>query len=486
VPAFVAVDLGATSGRVVVVHVDADRIVLDTVRRFETRTIERSDGDLTWDVGSILAEVRGGLIDAVQRAPVESVAIDSWAVDYGYLDAAGARVGAVHAYRSARTHGVMDDVVARIGRDTIYGITGAQFLPFNTLYQLVADRDLAETHSAARMLMLPDLVNHELCGSTTNDVTNASTTQLLDVRTRTWSRELADALDIRRDVLPELHEPGAPLGRITGVHPDVDGLDMVAAASHDTASAVAGTPLERDGDIYISCGTWALVGCERSTPVTSDAALAANVTNELGVEGTVRLLKNVTGLWLLEECRRTWAASGHAWSAAELVAAAADVAGGRSVVDPDDPRFATPGDMPTRLANACASSGQPVPQTPAETTRLILDSIALAWRGTVATIERVNGVTAGTIHLVGGGSQIPLLAELCASACERRVVAGPAEATVVGNAIVQAVTAGVLDDVAHGRRLAARSLSARELSPGPTLDWPALEARAQSSSATGD
>jgi rhamnulokinase len=478
VPTFVAVDLGATSGRVVNVRVDEATIALEVVRRFPMTTIAGPGGALAWDFAAVLAEVRAGLVEAVRRGPVDSMAVDAWGVDYGLLDAAGNRLGPVHAYRSSRTDGVMEAVTARVGRDRIYGITGVQFLPLNTAYQLVAARDTPEYADAARLLMIPDLVNHELCGSATNDVTDASTTQLLDASTRTWSDELVEALELRRDLLPELHEPGTALGVVSGVDRTVDGLPVVAAASHDTASAVAGTPLRADGaDVYISCGTWALVGCERSAPVATAEALAANVTNELGVEGSIRLLKNVTGLWLLEECRRWWEAHGDPSSAADLVAAAEHVPGGRSVVDPDDPRFAPPGDLPVRIAAACADSRQPVPASPAETTRVILDSLALAWRRTVATIERVSGQAAERIHLVGGGSAIPLLRRLCASACERPVVAGPAEATVVGNAIVQATATGALAAVAHGRRLVERALAVDQVTPEPTLDWNALAAR---------
>ncbi len=466
-PTFVAVDLGATSGRVVAVDVDGEGVALDVVHRFPNGPVAAPDGGLHWDVDTLVSEVRRGLRTTVDRRTVASVAVDAWGVDYGLLDAAGDRVGPVHSYRSPRTAGVMDGVIAAVGRPRTYAITGTQFLPFNTLYQLVAARGTADYEAAARLLMIPDVVNHALCGSVTNDVTDASTTQLLDVRTRTWSDELVAAVGLRRDLFPELHEPGTELGTVGGVR-------VVAAASHDTASAVAGTPLSPDGtDIYISCGTWALVGCERPAPVTTEAALAANVTNELGVGGTVRLLKNVTGLWLLEECRRQWPAA----SAPELVAAAATVPGGRSVVDPDDERFAVPGDMPARIAAACAASGQPVPSTPAELTRVILDSLALSWRGAVAAIEEVAGIRAGRIHLVGGGAAIPLLRELCASACGRPVVAGPVEATVVGNAVVQAVAAGVLGDVAHGRRLVERALPLVSVNPAPTLDWDALAGR---------
>ena len=280
------------------------------------------------------------------------------------------------------------------------------------------------------------------------------------------------------DLLPALHTPGTELGTVTGIGAAVDGLRVVAAASHDTASAVAGTPLRADRPgIYISCGTWALVGCELPGPVTTAEALAANVTNELGVDGTVRLLKNVTGLWLLEECRRWWAAQGDAPSAAELVAAAEAVPGGRSIIDPDDPAFAPPGDMPARIAHRCLVTGQPVPASPAELTRTILDSLAARWRTTVATIERLSGVEATTIHLIGGGSAIPLLRRLCASACERPVLAGPAEATVVGNAVVQAVAAGVLEGVAQGRELVERTLGIAQIMPERTLDWDQLVGR---------
>jgi rhamnulokinase len=478
VPTFVAVDLGATSGRVVNVQVEDGAIALDAVRRFPTTTIAGPGGALAWDFSAVLAEVRAGLVEAARRGPVESVAVDAWGVDYGLLDASGNRVGPIHAYRSSRTDGVMEAVTARVGRERIYGVTGVQFLPLNTVYQLVAARDTPEYAAASVLLMIPDLVNHDLCGSTTNDVTDASTTQLLDVSTRNWSDELVELLDLRRDVLPDLHEPGTPLGAVAGVDRRVDGLPVVAAASHDTASAVAGTPLREGGsDVYISCGTWALVGCERSAPVTTAEALAANVTNELGVDGSIRLLKNVTGLWLLEECRRWWEAHGDTSRAGELVAAAEHVPAGRSVVDPDDPRFGPPGDLPARIAAVCAESGQPVPASPAETTRVILDSLALAWRRTVATIERVSGRSAERIHLVGGGSAIPLLRRLCASACERPVLAGPAEATVVGNVIVQATATGVLADVAAGRRLVERMLAVDQVTPEPTLAWDALAGR---------
>jgi rhamnulokinase len=478
VPVYAAIDLGATSGRVVNVRVDRDGIELDLVRRFPTTAVAGPDRDLTWDIDGLLSEVRSGLVDACRRAPVTSVAVDGWGVDYGLLDAAGALVGDVHAYRSGRTDGVMAEVTARLGQPWLYGITGIQFLPFNTLYQLVAARDTADYRTAARLLMVPDLVNHVLCGSTTNDVTNASTTQLLDAATRTWSPEIVRAAGLRPDLMPELHEPGAVLGRVRGLDPIVDGLPVVAAASHDTASAVAGTPLPAEGGgAYISCGTWSLVGREVATAVTTTTALGANVTNELGVGGSIRLLKNVTGLWLLEECRRAWAAGGRSTTSADLFAGAAATPGGRSVIDPDDPHFASPGDMPARIAARCRASGQPVPASPEEIVRVIVDSLATAWRLTLGTIERISGTPTTSLHLVGGGSAVPLLLQLCASACERPVVAGPVEATVIGNALVQAVTDGVLDDVAEGRALVERTVGVERVTPAPALAWDEMASR---------
>ncbi len=432
-PTFAAIDLGATSGRVVNVTIDAGTIALDEVHRFPNAPVGEG-AHLAWDFDGLLAEVRAGLAAAAARAPLRSVAVDAWAVDYGLLDAGGRRLGPVNAYRSTRTDSIMERTVARVGDARIYAATGIQFLPFNTAYQLLAHRGAPDYERARLLLMVPDLVNHELCASTTNEVTNASTTQLLDARTHEWDDALVAELGVRYDLLPALHAPGTQLGAVTGVD-GADGLTVVAAASHDTASAVAGTPLRSaQPAIYISCGTWALVGCEVAAPITTVEAMRANVTNELGVGGRTRLLKNVTGLWLLEQCRRVWRDRGQVHDVAALVGGAAAQPGG-VVVDPDDPRFARATAMPDAIAAACAERGQPVPATPPAVTRVILDSLALAWRTTVATIERIAGRRAEVVHLVGGGAANELLGELCASALGRPVLAGPVEATVVGNAL---------------------------------------------------
>jgi rhamnulokinase len=293
---------------------------------------------------------------------------------------------------------------------------------------------------------------------------------------------LCDELGIRQSLLPSLHQPGTTLGTIRGElaadHPTLDGLRVVACASHDTASAIAGTPTERSRpSIYISCGTWALVGCELPAPLTTDEALGANVTNELGVGNTTRFLKNVTGLWLLEECRRWWESTGFRLPIDELITAAAAVPGGQSVIDPDDARLVGPEDMPEKIRAVCHATAQHVPGSPAEVARVIIDSLALSFRRTVRTIESISGRRAEVIHLVGGGSSNALLARLAASACERPVLCGPVEATVVGNALVQAIADGVLDDLDQGRRLVESALAPILVEPGATLAWATLEER---------
>jgi rhamnulokinase len=484
-PTYAAVDLGATSGRVVNVAIDSDSITLDPIHRFKCPTIAGTNGELHWGMARVLSEVEAGLSRAAERAPLRSVAVDSWAVDYGLIDSDGRSVGPVHAYRSHRTDGVMESVVRRLGREHIYAITGVQFLPFNTAYQLVAATSGGELDAASHLLMIPDLINNHLCGSTTNEVTNASTTQLLDARTHRWSTDLCDQLGIRRSLLPSLHDPGTTLGTIRHALasrcPALEGLSVVACASHDTASAIVGTPLDPlRPSIYISCGTWALVGCELGAPLTTEAALLANVTNELGVNNSTRFLKNLTGLWLLEECRRSWESSGVRVPVDELVAGAAAVPGGQAVIDPDDARLNCPDDMPHKIRAVCRATSQHVPNTPAEFARVIVDSLALSFRRTVRTIESITGRHAEVVHLVGGGSSNGLLALLTASACERPVLCGPVEATVVGNALVQAIADGALENLQHGRRLVESALAPVLVRPEPTLAWTTLEDRLHS------
>ena len=383
----------------------------------------------------------------------------------------------MHCYRDSRTDGVLESVTAQVGRERIYSTTGIQFLFFNTIYQLVSAIGTPEYVSAAKFLLLPDLLNNHLVGSSTSEITNASTTQLLDATSRQWDFDLIEELNLRTDIFPELHEAGEVLGKIAG-HGSIDGLPIVAVASHDTASAIAGIPLRIDGkSAYISSGTWSLIGVEVASPITTSLALAENVTNELGYGGTVRLLKNVTGFWLLEECRRNWRLNGREFSPEKLIELANEIEIGKYLIDPDDPRFAAPGEMPQRIASFCKEKNLSVPETPGEYARCIYDSLALAYARTIRKISLVSGNQIETIHVVGGGSANDLLNQLTADATGCEVLAGPVEATVMGNLAVQAIAVGAVSDLVQARELIGRSITLKRFEPVTRIDWESMQNR---------
>ncbi|MEO3821073.1 rhamnulokinase family protein [Plantactinospora sp. B24E8] len=446
--AVAAVDLGAGSGRVMLAEITADGIDLTEVHRFGNDPVRLLD-TLHWDVLRLYAETVAGLRTTLTRRPdLASVGIDSWAVDYGLLDATGALLGNPVHYRDRRTDGVPERVVAALGADRLYTTTGLQLLPFNTLFQLVAATGTPVLDRAERLLLIPDLLSYWLTGVAGTEVTNASTTQLLDVSTRRWSTELINAAGLPERLFGPLRQPGEPAGELlAGVREAVGAtgpLPVTAVGSHDTASAVVAVPAEGDRFAYISCGTWSLVGVELPAPVLSAESRAANFTNEAGVDGTVRYLRNVMGLWLLQESLRVWRSRGYDVELPELLAAAAREPGLGAVVDPDDPVFLPPGDMPARLARACADRGEPVPAGPAAITRCILDSLALAHRSAVRQAARLADRPVDVVHVVGGGARNELLCQLTADACGLPVVAGPVEATALGNALVQGRALGVL------------------------------------------
>lgn len=428
-----AVDLGAASGRVIVGEVGPYSVSIEEAHRFVNRPV-RVGGTLHWDVLNLYQETLDGLRKAKQ---VDGIGIDSWAVDYGLLDAHGGLVANPVHYRDDRTAGARENL-ERLGAQDLYAATGLQFLPFNTIHQLAVETRLG---SARRLLMIPDLVAYWLTGEQGAEVTNASTTQLLDVRTRTWATELIEKIGVDPALFPELREPGSVIGMY-------EGTPVIAVGSHDTASAVVGVPAMNDRFAYISCGTWSLVGVELDRPVLTDASREANFTNELGVDGTVRYLRNVMGLWLLQECVREWGAD-----TTELLRAAAKLSRG-AVIDPDEPVFLPPGDMPARIVEACRRSGQPVPADPPAIVRCIVDSLADAHRRAVEEAQELSGRAVDVVHVVGGGARNSLLCQLTADACGLPVLAGPVEATALGNVLVQARALGAVDgDLAQLRSL---------------------------------
>ncbi len=442
-----AVDLGASSGRVMAADVGPDRIALTEVHRFRNGPV-RLGNTLHWDVLALYRGVLDGLAAAAgQRGRLDAAGIDSWAVDYGLLDATGALLGNPVHYRDARTEGVADAVHARVPAADLYAATGVQVLPFNTVYQLAAAAGTPQLAAARRLLLVPDLLGHWLTGATVAEVTNASTTGLLDPRTRTWSAATMERVGIEPDLFPPLVEAGTRVGELAAHVLAEVGLagpvPLVAVGSHDTASAVAGVPAATDRFAYVATGTWSLVGVELPAPVLTAAGRAANFSNELGVDATVRYLRNVMGLWLLQECLREW---GEPELGPLLEAAAAEPGryGGGPVVDAGDPAFIPPGDMTARIARACRALGQaPPPDRPA-TVRCILDSLALAHRRAVCDAVALSGRDVEVVHVVGGGARNALLCRLTADACGLPVVAGPVEAAAHGNALVQARALGVL------------------------------------------
>lgn len=436
---FAAVDLGASSGRVMVAEVDRDAVRLHDVHRFDNVPVT-IDGTLQWDVRALWAGAVDGL-RMIAPAELDGIGVDSWAIDYALLDADGRLLGNPVHYRDRRTDGIANRVAEVLAPDKLYSRTGVQILPFNTVFQLVSARADAAMAAAASALLIPDLFNYWLCGARRTELTNASTTGLLDVRTRTWCTDVIAALDLRDDLFPELVEPGTPLGTA-----NLDRIDapVYSVGSHDTASAVLGIPARTDRFAYISCGTWSLVGIEVDRPVLTEDARTANFSNELGVDGTVRFLRNVMGLWLLQESIRTWEREGIRVDLDGLLAEAECLVPRQYVIDPDRSEFLPPGDMPQRIRAECRRTGQREPQTPAEITRCILDSLADAYRRTVHDAARLAGVPIEVVHLVGGGANNALLCRLTAEACELPVVAGPVEATAYGNVLVQARAAGVV------------------------------------------
>ncbi|MFF3846826.1 rhamnulokinase family protein [Streptomyces sp. NPDC002328] len=479
VKSYAAVDLGASSGRVMVGRVSPDSLELTEAHRFANRPVRLPEG-LRWDVLSLYAGVLDGLRAAGVRCGgrLDSVGIDSWAVDYGLLDADGALLGNPVHYRDARTEGVAEKVWATVPAAELYAATGLQYAPFNTLYQLAAARGTRQLAYAERLLLVPDLLAYWLTGEQGTELTNASTTQLIDPRTRGWSYGIAERLGIDLELFAPLRQPGDPAGLLRPGVLEETGLTgpvpVTAVGSHDTASAVAAVPATGERFAYICTGTWSLAGLELDAPVLTEESRAANFTNELGLDGTVRYLRNIMGLWLLQECVRAWGDP----DLGVLLREAAGVPALRSVIDAGDAAFLAPGRMPERIAEACRASGQPVPQTPAEITRCILDSLALAHRRAVEDAQRLAGHPVDVVHIVGGGTRNALLCRLTADACGLPVVAGPTEAAALGNVLVQARAHGLVGDRDAMRRLVARTQPLTRYEPqGDAGRWREAQAR---------
>jgi rhamnulokinase len=475
---YLAIDLGAESGRAILGRLDSGRLSIEEVSRFPNQPVQYN-GALHWDAPRLWFEITSALRSLSQHgvSRLDAIGVDTWGVDYALLGENGALIENPFHYRDARTAGVMERVMKTLGRAKIYGITGIQFLPFNTLYQLCAaatetPRTLAQ---AEHLLTMPDLFNFWLSGKIACEYTNASTTQFLDVRTRQWSRELLGAAGVPTHFLSPIIEPGSVIGAVRpeiAAEPPLSKTVVIAPACHDTGSAFAAVK-SGDGVALISSGTWSLLGAEVGKAVVTEDARRLNFTNEGGACGTVRLLKNITGMWLLERCRQVWQTEVAGLSYTDLLAAAGEEKPLRHLLDPDDPAFRLPTNLPEAIAAFCARTGQPTPPTPAACTRAILESLALKYRTVLESLEGLVGTRFQAIRVVGGGSQNDLLNQFTADATGRRVLAGPAEATALGNLAMQMVGTGAVGSLAEAREILAASFTPRIFEPESRHGWEA-------------
>ncbi len=479
---FIGIDLGAESGRVVAGLWDGAAIRLEELHRFPNGPVELA-GTLRWDLPALWAGAEKGLSLAARKfgGSIRSVGVDTWALDYVLLSKSGEMLGLPFNYRDPRTRGMIETACRTVPREEIFAESGLQFMEINSLYQLLAHQARSPEIIEATdcFLMIPDFFNWCLCGAKVVEYTNATSTQLIHPTRRTWSGRLLEKFGLPARIFPEIVPPGTNLGRLrasvaarTGLGP----VEIIAPATHDTGSAVVGVPTVQSGRpdwAYISSGTWSLLGVEVAQPALTEAVLRRNVTNEGGVDGTYRLLKNIMGLWLLQRCRVAFEARGSTHDYAALARLAAAAPALRSLVDPDNSRFLNPPDMPAAIASFCAETGQPLPETEGEFARCVLESLALKHSLVLDGIEELTGIRVGVVHIVGGGSQNSLLNQFTANACGRPVVAGPVEATVLGNLLTQARAFSEIGSLTELRDVVRGSSDLVESTPSHPAIWSA-------------
>jgi len=476
-PLYIAVDLGAGSGRVFLVGVAPGELLLEEARRFHYPP-DRRDGHLRWDLPRIFTEIKAGLYAAGERArrlgrPVVSIGVDSWAVDYGLIDAAGNLIEDPVCYRDERTAGIMEPVFERLPRAEIFARAGIQFLNFNTLFQLFAHAQAGIPAGAAKLLMIPDLINFLLTGRPVVEYTNATTTQMVNAVTPAWDSTIIEQLNLPAHLLPDIVPAGSDLGPLRpelAEELNLKNVRVVAPATHDTGSAVAGAPLE-DGWAYISSGTWSLVGVELNRTLINREVARQNFTNEGGAFGTIRFLKNVMGLWILESCRGEWRERGLAVDYDALLGEVETQRDFPALIYPDDARLFNPPSMTAAIAKQLAETGQTISGEPLALAKAILDSLALRYASVIRAIEALTGKPIKGVQIVGGGSQNNYLNQATANAARLPVLAGPVEATVIGNALIQAIAAGRFATLADARRSVATNVSLRRFEPQPSSAW---------------
>lgn len=471
---YAACDLGAESGRVMLGTLSNGRLTLEEIHRFSNGAID-VNGTMRWDVERIFDELQSGLQKIADRKhPLASLSVDSWGVDYAWFSQSQPLIAMPFHYRDPRTHGPYDEATSGDGREVIFAETGIQFMPINSLYQLMADvRDAKSAASEAEsFLPIADYLNYRFSGVAKSEVSLASTTQIYNPIKGAWSSELIERFELPANAFPEVVESGTKLGPLEAELSERLGLpnsQVVATCSHDTGAAVAAVPASQGDDwAYLSSGTWSLIGVELPSPLINDRVQKENYTNEAGYGGTTRFLKNIVGLWLLQESRRSWAGQGNEYDYSQLNQLAGEAEPLRSLVHPNDPRFMAPDDMPTAIADYCRETNQPVPETPGQFTRCVLESLAFLYGEVLDTIESLTGRTIKTLHIVGGGSQSDLLNQFSANATGRTVIAGPVEATAAGNVLLQAIAMGDLSSLHELRTVVRDSFPVQTYTPQPS------------------
>ena len=479
---YLAIDMGASSGRHLLGRFDGRTLRLEEAYRFDNGPVDMA-GRLYWDLPGLWSHVRHGLRAAAARSggAVASVGVDTWGVDFALLGRDDELLGNPYCYRDARTNGMLDRALAAVPREEIFEHTGLQFMQINTLYQLLAMKESASPllEAARAFLMIPDVFHWLLTGVKCNEMTEASTSQFFNPRQGRWATELLEKFGLPTGMLCEIAQPGTDLGPLRSSLADESGLGparVVLPGSHDTASAVMAVPARSQPGqapdwCYISLGTWALMGVESPEPVVNEQVLARNFTNEGGVGGTTRLLKNICGLWLVQECRRVWNQSGRQWGWEDLNRLSAAATPRRALINPDAADFLAPPNLPEAIRDFCRRTGQPAPEDEGAVLRCALDSLALKFRHVLGMCEELAGRRIETVHIVGGGTQNRQLCQAAADACGRRVVAGPIEATAIGNAMMQAVAAGDVGSIADAREIIGRSFEMDEYEPRETAAW---------------
>lgn len=460
---------------------DAGRVTLEELHRFPNVPLKK-DGSLYWQIEGLFSELKAGLrLAAARNLPLASISTDSWGVDYVLYDSTGKIMPPVWHYRDPRTARGVPAVSSRVAWPAIYQETGIQFMALNTLYQLATEPP-ERLARAQRLLLIGDAFNYFCCGVAGNEESLASTTQFYNPRTKTWSRRLLGAMGWREEIFAPVVKSGTKLGRL---RPDLarevglPEIEVIASCSHDTGAAVAAVPGSDDNWAYLSSGTWSLMGVESPVPIITDAGRDANFTNEIGFGGTVRLLKNIVGLWIVQECKRDWAKQGREYDYATLTKLASEAKPFASLINPADPRFVSPDDMPAKVIAFCNETGQPVPETPGAFVRCALESLALFYRVTLRQLEAIIGKKIEKLHIVGGGSQNTLLNQFAANSLQIPIIAGPTECTALGNVLVQAIALGHLPSLAAAREVVRKSFEVKSVTPQAKGEWDQAFARFQ-------